>query len=128
VTAVLSKLNAWMWLMLIVAYLPVMTVAASHDGGSWDTRMAASAVLAVSGAVIWWHARALPRGSHTVLLAALRGDRNLMVFYGVLMLGLLAYVAIAVTGRAPYIQQMWNVVILTIVFAIVGFISARRDH
>lgn len=129
VTAVLSELNWRMRLMLVLAYLPVMTIAGSHDReSSWDTRLAALAVLALSGAVIWWHARALPRRSHTVLLAALRGDSTLKVFYGMLALGLVAYVAIAVTGRAPYVRQMWTVAVVMIVITIGARIYNSRPR
>ncbi|WP_319452177.1 MULTISPECIES: tetratricopeptide repeat protein [unclassified Mycobacterium] len=127
VTAILSELNWRMRAMLVLAYLPVMTIASNHDGApSWDTRYAALAVLAVSGAVVWWHARALPRGSHTVLLAALRGDGNLKTFYGMVVLGLIAYAAIAVTGRAPYVPTMWTVAIIMIVFTIASIYYNHR--
>jgi tetratricopeptide (TPR) repeat protein len=119
VTAVLSQLNWWMRLMLILAYLPVMTIADGHDDKpSSDTRLAALAVLALSGAVIWWHGRALPRGSYRVLLAALRGDGELKGFYAMVALGLVAYAAVAVTGRAPYVHQMWTIAVIMIAVAI----------
>jgi tetratricopeptide (TPR) repeat protein len=121
VTAVLSELNWRIRAMLILAYLPVMTIASNHHGApSWGTRYAALAVLAVSAAVVWWHARALPRGSHTVLLAALRGDGTLKAYYALVTLGLIAYAAIAVTGRAPYVPAMWTAAIMMIVFTIMS--------
>jgi tetratricopeptide (TPR) repeat protein len=129
VAAVLWQLSWRMRVYLVLAWLPVLIVGSRYGtDASWATRAVGAVLLVLATVVAWWHVRGLPRGTGRVIVAALRGDRLLVVTYGFIALCLLVYAAVAVTGVAPVVALIWPLAILMSVIAIVSRMAARSTR
>lgn len=117
VASVLWQLSWRMRIGLVVALVPLMVVS-SAEADAWVARSAACAILALAGLAFWWHVRELPRGTGTVVVAALRTDGLLTVTYVFIGLCLAAYVAVAITGVAPFAVIVWPLAVLLSVIAL----------
>jgi len=100
VAAVLWQLNWQMRIGYFVALFPVRSVITKGHPGPSEIRTVGVVMVVLAVAAVWWHFRGLPRGSATVLRAALRQDRFLTLTYLVMALTLVVYAVMAVTGWA----------------------------
>jgi len=127
VTAVMWQLSWRMRIGLVVALIPVLVVHEPAVGASWATRITGITILVLAGVAAWWHLRELPRGTHTVVLAAIRRDALLVVTYAFIAICLLAYIVVAITGYALVAAIIWPLAILLAVVAVLSrMLSAAR--
>jgi hypothetical protein len=120
VSSVMWQLSWRMRIGLIVAMFPVLVVHEPAVGASWATRITGITILVLAGVAAWWHLRELPRGTHTVVLAAMRRDGLLVVTYVFIAICLLAYVVVAITGHDNVIAIILPLAILLAVVAVLA--------
>ena len=120
VASVLWQLSWRMRIGLVLALIPVMVVTEAATDDAWAQRGAAVLVLGLAAFVGWWHVRELPRGTRTVVFAALRRDALLTLTYVFIALGLTAYLAVAVTGVGYYAVFVWPLALVLSVVALVA--------
>ena len=129
VTAVMWQLSWRMRIGLVVALIPLLIISTTSGGAPWPTRIVGVAIIVLAGVAAWWHVRELPRGTQSVVLAAIRRDGLLVVTYVFIAICLLAYVVVAITGFAPAAAIIWPLAILLAVVAVLSRMrtAARRS-
>ena len=107
VTAVCWQLSWRIRMLFILGTVVTIVAGGDPSGPTWGARLAALAVLLVTGGLAWWTARDLPRGSWPVARSAVRADTPLTLTCLTLALCTLLFALVAVSGLGVLAVMVW---------------------